>query len=458
MRAPVFPPGRGPPRRQSIGPGIGAGQVPGLPLQVHDPGLFGDPVSPPRLFRRLRRFSPSRTQDELDAERIVAHYAETGCLVPFLRPRKERRLDAVLVVDRTASSFLWHAAANELFEVLTRSGSFRHVSRMDLEADGDLHRGGTTIDPRRLIDAEGRTLVLVATDAIAGLWYGGKGVELLDLWGRALPVVMIEWLPERQWGRTAIGAGRRRAVSSSPERPDQRTSPTGGRVRPARREGTSSTRPAIPVTTLDPVPLERWTRMLIQGDVAVPGILLPDRPPADEDSRPPDAMTVQQQVDRFDSLASPEARRLLRMLAGVPLKLAIIRLVHESLLPGTGPSVVAEVMLGGLIEQVDPGDPERARFAFRAGVSELLPDGASARDLFSALRTVATKLGVRFGGKSFDAAVRAPEEVLAGDPAITLDGDAGAFALAAAPVLKLLGGRYRRLGELLELRPLYDLL
>jgi formylglycine-generating enzyme required for sulfatase activity len=428
--------------------GPDGGLVAGLPLRVHDPGLFGDPVSPPKRFRRLWKLHPSRTQAELDPDRIIAHLAETGRLIPFLRPRRELWLEAALVVDRAASSFLWRAAAEELRDTLMRSGSFRRVRMLDLLADGSLRQGGNAVDPRRLIDAEGRTLVLVATDAVAAIWYDGRAAALLDLWARSLPVVIIQWLPEPHWGRTAIGEGRRRAVLSSPERPEALRASPPARVRPARKSIGLVGRHAIPITTLDSDSLERWARMLAQGGIPVPGVVLPLPPGSPVPTRL--EMTVEQQVRLFDSTASLEARRLLRMLVAIPLKFPIIRLVHSSLLPGTGPSVVAEVMLSGLIEQVDPGDPEQARFAFRAGVAEVLPEGASARDLYAALRTVAKHLGVQFGGKSFEAALRAPDELLPQGARVPLDELAGEFARVAAPILRILGGRYRRLAEVLE--------
>jgi formylglycine-generating enzyme required for sulfatase activity len=361
-------------------------------------------------------------------------------------------------VDRTASSFVWEAAAKELLETLARSGSFRQVRSLDLAADGTLHQGGNIIDPRRLIDAEGRTLVLVATDAIADIWHGSLGVDLLNLWARVLPVVLIQWLPERQWNRTAIGLARRRAVFSTPERPGGRPTARPSRARPARPHSGVVKHPTIPITTLDPAPLERWARMLVHGDIAVPGVILPDRPRETADNQEGAELDAERQVRQFDSMSSREARRLIRMLAGVPLRLKIIRFVHASLLPGTGPSVVAEVMLGGLIEQVDhPGEPEKARFAFRPGVAAILPEGALASDLHDALRAVAKYTGVRFGSKTFDAALKAPDELFREGEGSTvpLDDEATAFASAAAPILRILGGRYRRLAEILEsqLRP-----
>jgi formylglycine-generating enzyme required for sulfatase activity len=433
--------------------GTSARLTSGIPLEVQDPGLFGDPVTPPKLFRRLRKLFPSRAQEELDLDRMIAHLAETGCLVPFQRPRKELWLDAALVVDRTASSFVWEAAAKELFETLARSGSFRHVRSLDLLADGTLHQGGNIVDPRRLIDAEGRTLILVATDAVADIWHGGKGVELLNLWAKVLPVVLIQWMPERQWDRTAIGQARRRAVFSSPDRSVGRPSAQPSRARPGHRDSRSAKRPAIPITTLDPAPLERWARMLVHGDIAVPGVILPDRPLRTMGTRVAVEFDAERQVRQFDSLSSREARRLIRMLAAVPLRLKIVRFVHASLLPGTGPSVIAEVMLSGLIEQVDhPGEPEKARFAFRPGVAAVLPEGALASDLYDALSAVAKYTGIRFGGKTFEAALKAPDELFREGEGSTvpLDDEAAAFATAAAPILRILGGRYRRLVEILE--------
>ena len=60
---------------------------------------------------------------------------------------------------------------------------------------------------------------------------------------------------------------------------------------------------------------------------------------------------------------------------------------------------------------------------------------------------MADHLGVHFGGKSFDAALDASD--LSTTPN-AFDEDAGTFALAAAPVLHRLGGRYRKLAEQLE--------
>ena len=188
--------------------------------------------------------------------------------------------------------------------------------------------------------------------------------------------------------------------------------------------------------------------MLAKRDgTPVPAVILPAHAPVEWAAPEGKAPGPEDLVRWFDTSANGDARRLLRMLAGVPLSLPVIRLVRSSLMPGSDPSVVAEVLLSGLIEQLDPGDPEAARFGLRDGVSAVLLENASARDLHATLRTVADHLGVHFGGKSFDAALDASD--LSTTPN-AFDEDAGTFALAAAPVLHRLGGRYRKLAEQLE--------
>ena len=270
--------------------------------------------------------------------------------------------------------------------------------------------------------------------------------RLLGLWSRSLPVVLVHWLPERLWQATAIGWSRREAVTSSPEVAGHAARPDAGR-RGGRTSRGGEGR-AIPITTLSPRSLRRWVHMLAKRDgTPVPAVILPAHAqveqagPEGEKPRPEDL------VHWFDASASGDARRLLRMLAGVPLSLPVIRLVRSSLMPDSDPSVVAEVLLSGLIEQLDPGDPEAARFGLRDGVSAVLLENASAHDLHATLRTVADHLGVQFGGKSFDAALDASDLSTTRN---AFNQDAGTFALAAAPVLHRLGGRYRQLAEKLE--------
>jgi hypothetical protein len=417
-----------------------------IAVAIVDPGLLGNATDPLlRTLRLLRRSHASRTRLAIDVERTIARLTETGNLLPVEGPLRELWLEAVLVVDATPSAFLWRTAADELLDLLVHSGAFRSVRRLELHPGGRLEQQGRAVSPRGLIDPEARTLVLIVTDAVDALWYDGTAARLLNLWARSLPVLLVHWLPERLWAATAIGRSRREAVKCSPEI-------AGGEPRrvPSRRLGRAGRRPdgpAIPVTTLSPRSLRQWARMLTKRDgTSVSGVVLPlDRLPEPTAVSDP-VSSPEELVQAFDVSASLDARRLLRMLAGVPLTLPVIRVVRSSLLPGSDPSVVAEVLLSGLIEQLEPGDPEAARFGFRAGIPEILLEHASAIDLQASLRAVAGHLGVQFGGRSFDAALDASElkSTEAFDP------NAGAFALAAAPVLKRLGGRYRRLAAQLD--------
>lgn len=57
---------------------------------------------------------------------------------------------------------------------------------------------------------------------------------------------------------------------------------------------------------------------------------------------------------RFRAGASPAARRLATYLAAVPLVLPLMLTVQRTMLPGGGPSELAEVLLSGLLSHADP--------------------------------------------------------------------------------------------------------
>jgi hypothetical protein len=413
----------------------------------------------PKLFRRLRKPYPSRTRNEPDVDRILDHLGETGRIVPFLRPQVELWLEAVLIRDETPSSFLWKRDVEDLLEALVRSGAFRSVRTLGLRPGGKIYHSDRPVSPRRLIDASGRTLVLVATDCVDPLWNDGTAARLLAIWAKLMPAVLIHWLPERLWLGTAIGRGRLRAVTSSLGRPrsdlDQPPQLAEGALAGPLGAGNLEGF-AIPITTLSPPALGRWVRLLAQNDgTPVPAVILPDRKLPEKPAVPGAELSAQQRLDLFDTWASPEAQRFLRMLAAVPLSLPIIRLIRSSLLPDSDPGVVAEVVLSGLVRQQAPGDPELATFEIDPDIAKLLPKRASARDLYASVRVVANHLGIRLGERSFEAVLEAPDEVLAEGPHVSAGRGAGAdaFVQAAAPILRSLGGRFQRLAQFLEKPP-----
>lgn len=65
--------------------------------------------------------------------------------------------------------------------------------------------------------------------------------------------------------------------------------------------------------------------------------------------RPGDGLSSLQLVSRFRSAASPAAGQLAVYLAAAPLYLPVMQLVQRTMLPNSGPSELAEVLLSGLL-------------------------------------------------------------------------------------------------------------
>lgn len=104
--------------------------------------------------------------------------------------------------------------------------------------------------------------------------------------------------------------------------------------------------------------LGAWARLLSgagPGTVAgAVGWVRADQPPAPA-AGPARPRTWVERVGRFRSTASPAAGRLAVYLAAAPLCLPVMQLVQRTMLPGSGPSELAEVLLSGLVTRA--GEP-----------------------------------------------------------------------------------------------------
>ncbi|MDF3150303.1 metallophosphoesterase, partial [Streptomyces sp. T21Q-yed] len=75
-------------------------------------------------------------------------------------------------------------------------------------------------------------------------------------------------------------------------------------------------------------------------------------------------------VRAFWRPASSEARRLAVYLSAVPLYLPVMQLVQHAMLAGSGPDVLSEVLLSGLLRRrEDADDPRAVRYDFLPGVA-----------------------------------------------------------------------------------------
>ncbi|MFG2090373.1 FxSxx-COOH system tetratricopeptide repeat protein [Spirillospora sp. NPDC048824] len=459
------------------------GREPGRAFPVRSPGVAAISHSLPlvRAMRPLRVTAPSPSRTYLDEAHTAQSVAETGVWVPVMRPSPERWLEMSLVVDAGRSMVIWQRTIEELRLLLQQLGAFRDVRVWRLDTDAERLRlrtdttpgggsAGQGRSPGELIDPTRRRVVLVVSDCLGGAWRDGRAAALLERWGRAGPVAIVQPLPQRLWSRcaaalepvrfsTAVRAApndRLTAVPTTAPLLDENGGPSGAAADPG---------VAVPVMELEPRWVRTWAGFVAAGGRDMPGVaLFTGRAVAllAGDAGGADPSPVER-VMRFRAASSPEAFQLARHLAAAPLNLDVMRLVQRAMLPRSTPAHLAEVYLGDLMRTAgsqggtatdhlrgdvaagageSDGSGGTVSYDFREGVRDVLLSGVLRGDALRVLtevwHVVRHQLGSAHDFPALLGAVRRGEEILPRDQP---------FAQVAVRVLARLGGRYKEVAE-----------
>ncbi|MGW1022993.1 SAV_2336 N-terminal domain-related protein [Streptomyces sp. NPDC002577] len=381
-------------------PGTGDGE--NAQVWVPTAATLPDPHVLQRALRPLQRFrAPSApVRGVLDEVATADLAARTGLSLPVLRPSRRPQARIRLLMDVSSSMVVWDQTLDELRTVCERSGAFREVRTDYLheQADGtpgvagSLTRGSAPLrPPGQFADPTGVQLTVVLSDCAGPLWRSGQLHRTLHRWAATAPVAVLQPLPLRMWRNTHL-----------PAAPGMLRRPEG----PAgRMEFRSASRPpgqATPVPVLAPseVALSTWARLLAgAGELSLPaaaGWVTPDRRPARMPvaaGEPPGAAEL---VSAFRRHASPSAVRLAECLSLVPLILPVMQVVQRAMLVGSGPDVLAEVLLSGLLRRSTEPSEEPA-YEFVQGVQEELWQRLAPGDVHLVLKNCSQYLERRFG-------------------------------------------------------------
>lgn len=407
-----------------------------------------------RALRPLKQRVPDRRRRVLDEEATAARaalHSGVRAWAPVMAPATDRLLSLALVVDTGPVMAVWRPLARELREAMQRTGAFRDVRLWHLADLGPSVRvrsspGGPALAPAAMVDPTGRQVTLVLSDCSGPHWWGGRAAPALHLWARRGPTAILQPLPERLWRRTAAPAIPGRAIASRAGAPNTalRFTPHDGRAgRPAPD--------AVPVPVLEPAPewMADWAGLVTASgdhhrDTAVTYVSVA-QPPHGQPIATEGDLTLTERILRFQAAASPTAVDLAAHVALSVPALPVMRLIQQRVTPGSRSSDLAEVLLSGLLE---PVDPERGLYDFVPGARSALletlprPESLAVAEL---LNRIGAEIETRAG--STTRAFRAVVPVAEGTGARAL-GDAGhPFALVSEEALGLLRGRAIRVAE-----------
>ncbi|MFF3749568.1 SAV_2336 N-terminal domain-related protein [Streptomyces sp. NPDC002018] len=437
------------------GPGTRSGGASAaLTLGVPAAPALPAPLELQRALRPLQRYRPAvpplrRTLDEVATVELSARAG--GLIIPVFRGVS--RADALLqfVMDTSSSMRVWERLFGELQQIFGQLGAFRDVQVRYLHQGPD---GAPAVsrspDPAaaplssadRLSDPTGRRVTVVVSDCAGPLWHSGRAHRLLHQLGRQAPTAVLQPLPQRMWNRTrlpvtygVLSRGEGLAGAAVLKVSDETA------AGPAAHPG------ALAIPVLPPVAgaLGAWARLLsgtgagrISGAV---GWVRADHPAAPP-PRPGDRMSSLQLVSRFRSAASPVAGQLAVYLAAAPLYLPVMQLVQRTMLPDSGPSELAEVLLSGLLSRSKSDSAEDGPwYEFAPGVQEALLGPLGRDEAMLVLKHCSEYIEQRFGrgGPNFPALALAqlgdgshgplfPRGSLDDDGAFAADGADGADA------------------------------
>lgn len=451
---PPEPTGQRPAGQQPVGLRQPKRQHPREQAQVEELFAARAPLALPqqlelgRALRPLSRRVAGATPGEVDEAATVHQIAEERIWRLITRPRLERWLDLVLLVDQSESMVLWRQTIAELQALLSWQGAFRDVRVLGLCTDStppwirpfialpQTNYPGAR-SAQEFATPRGRRLVLVATDGVAEAWGGSALADLLAAVGPGATVAIVELLPERLWRRSGLGALPQALVHAS------RPLTANRRLDWERRDWRRVSPGAIPVAVseLSGAGLAGLAALVTGAPNSQLPAVLADRraagaAPITEVLAAGEAEDV---VQSFEAFASPGAYELARRLSLVPVTLPIMRLVATTVALGPHAPEVAEVFLSGLLELASRDDhPDSAIYEFVAGARLTLRRSMSSAEMQEVLWEVG-RLIPGLGGlhKDFWALIDSLPHL--GDD---VDPLTRTFALLTAEALWEMGGRW----------------
>jgi formylglycine-generating enzyme required for sulfatase activity len=464
----------------------------GMPFQTPTAPALRKTLSLGRSLRPLMRKVDSYTRTVLNEEATAEQTAERKFCITVVKPEQERWLEVALVIEHTASSFIWQETIQEFKRLLEHQGAFRSVSVWYLQvssasaratgakkvgakktgtepaAKGDpvkllAHRPGSRQQPTRnlkeLVDPAGRRLIWVVSDCISSAWQQGIiQSECLELWAKHGPVAIMQLLPGNLWGRTVLRSGV--AVKLSGLTPGAANQALGLHDIPVWIESRMDYGLKLPIVTLEPESLGLWARMVAGfGEHRVPGIWFDEgwQQGQQEEPVPPILSEAEPLVHRFNTTASLMARQLATYMAIGPIQLPIIYLIQATMLPDSTPLHVAEVFMSGLIQRGEgaefrtgtPDDSGRT-YEFVPGVRECLIDLADRPGAERLLDAMSQYIGGKIGQSIYSFPALLTLEKQAG---ATAGADLMQFARLTKQSVQRLGGEYAAFVQALEDAP-----
>ncbi|MCP4697649.1 MAG: hypothetical protein GY862_12475 [Gammaproteobacteria bacterium] len=386
----------------------------GLPIRIPGGRALPHALAISRALRPLMRRISSPDQFVLDEEATVQQIARTDLWLPLFKPASVRWLELALVVEDSPSMRIWRHTVKEFQTLLEQQSAFRELRVWVLKTSGktqdiSLHaeNNQTPRHPGELLNPARPRLILVVTDCVSPAWQSKGLINWLDNWGRHHPTTLVQLLPQNLWRKSRLRAAQRlKVVAPYPASPNRYLLPQEDAAFLFDEDEDERNAPQplpIPLTTLEPDFIRGWAKFIAgHGGIRMPAFILsaalPITPPAVAEIN---EAKQKELLDRFHAVATPAAYELACCFAAAPLRLPILRLVQQVMLPESGQTQLAEFFLSGLIFRLTPdekiSDPDEIEYEFIGGIREELLKAGFISDALKVQDVLSDYIAERYG-------------------------------------------------------------
>ncbi|WP_267883226.1 SAV_2336 N-terminal domain-related protein [Streptomyces sp. NRRL S-1868] len=352
-------------------------------LPGSDTAVGGQTVSSPRatalpealeLAQALRPWKKNWNSGHhlvLDVAETVENYGRSGDLLPAFTPAAERWFDLDIIVDLSPSMQVWKETIDSFAKVLDGLGAFRSRRILYLSFSGKsqvkLHdRQGCPVRAGRLKSPDSRRLVMLISDCATRAWRHRAIWQQVREWSESTPFAILNPLPTKLWRRTGLNLP---TVQVFPTTPGANSPKLTHEPPPllSRDAGTWNAWRPVPVLSLSPHSLSRWSRAVMLGSphgcaaVLVPptGRPVPRVVPEREYQRSP--QTPVERTEKFLRIASPAAAQLAILCSPFDrLGLGLLHLIRQELVSEANTGDIAELLTSGVffLETAQDGSVE----------------------------------------------------------------------------------------------------
>ena len=441
-----------------------------LPLQIPAANALRSRLALSRALRPLMQKMPSRTQTVLDEEATAIQTAEQNIWSPVMTPAAERWFDLTIAIEDSPSLKIWTETIAELIELVEQQGAFRQIRtwlltpELNISPNWQAKTDKRSQQPKALKAPHGRQIIWVLSDCTSDLWQQPAIYDILQDWGKASPLVLVQLFPERLWSRTSLGDGRLMRMSAkyagaTQAKLSEEAKPIYPILADLDYQNSTTSTIILPAISIEPEPFRRWAKVTTGNlNASIVGIeinlakLSSPSESAHELSRPTitSKAQIQERVQNFCRTASITAQRLATYMAAVPVSIPIVHLIQKTLLPESQQVHIAEVFMGGILETIPlspQSPPQPPQYRFVQGVREALIAAVPISKTIRVLDTVSAYISDRLGKgvKSFQALIALLHE-LKPDERQQVE----RFAEIGLDTLSQLGSEHRAMAERLR--------